>query len=187
MININQALAIAKKGRPDFSRIATGTFLVFGIIMDCHNIWAESTQITKLEGYGGYRFGMTLEEADAVREDDVINRDCQFENTETCIERRTVLFGEEAIVIAQISSRTHKLNQIIVQFNRIDSTVAGACKKVLLNIAGPLIKTFGTHIKEEGSNFIWYLSRGGEVTLTRLCITDDSGMVIVSYRQTDAF
>jgi hypothetical protein len=130
---------------------------------------------------------MTLEEADAVREDDVINRDCEFGKTGACIERRTLLFGEEAIVIAQISSRTHKLNQVIVQFNRIGSTIAGACKKVLPHIVGPLIKTSGTDAKEEKRNFVWYLPRGGEVILTRLCITDDSGMVIVSYRQTDAF
>ena len=170
-----------------FTGKATATILIFGMIMTCTNIWAESDQITRLEGYGGYKFGMTLEEADAVREDDVINRDCEFEETEACIERRTVLFGEEAVVIAKISSGTHKLNQVLVQFDRMGSTVAGACKKVLLRIADLLIKTYGNGAKEEKANVVWYLPRGGEVQLTPLCITDDSGMIVVSYRQTDAF
>lgn len=186
-VKINQTFALAKKGWPDFSRIATVTFLAFGIIMNCNNIWAESGQITKLEGFGGYKFGMTLEEADAVRKDDVINRACEFHETEVCIERRTVFFGEEAIITAQISSRTHRLDQVIITFNRIKSTIAGACKKVLHNIAGPLLKTYGTGAKEENNNFVWHLPQGGEVTLTRLCITEDSGVVVVSYRQTDAF
>jgi hypothetical protein len=43
-IKINQTLALAKKGRPDFSRIATVTFLVFGIIMNCNTIWLSQTK-----------------------------------------------------------------------------------------------------------------------------------------------
>jgi len=141
----------------------------------------------RVDGYGGYKFGMTLEEADAVRADDMVNKGCDFRAIEACIERKTQLFGEEAIIIALVSSESHTVNQVNISFNRLSSVAGGACKKVLSSIGGALIETFGTNTKENGADITWHLPRGGKVTLTRLCINEDKGMVIVSYSPTDAF
>jgi len=105
---------------------------------------------------------MTLEEADAVREDDVINRECEFARVEARIERRAIFFGEEAIIIAQISSVSHKLEQVIIQFKRMEDANTGACKMVLSQISNPLIEAYDPDFKKEGTEFVWYLTRGGK-------------------------
>jgi hypothetical protein len=173
--------------RGGFSYIAALLLQILLLVSDVPNGWAESSPIDRVDGYGGYKFGMTIQEADAVRADDIVNKACEFNAIEACIERKTEFFGEEATILALVSSQSHKVERVNISFDRTRPATPGACKKVLSSIAGPLIKTFGTNTKEEGANITWHFTRGGKVTLARLCINEDMGMVIISYSPSDAF
>jgi hypothetical protein len=167
--------------------LAAILFQILVLIYNAPNVVAESGRIDRIDGYGGYKFGMTLKEADAVRADDVVNKDCEFNGIEACIERKTHLFGEEAIITAQVSSETHTLEHIIISFKRLELVAPGACKNVISSISGPLLETFGRKFKEKGRDITWHLPRGGTIELTNLCLNEDKGVDVISYKPSDAF
>lgn len=175
-----------RKARPPFwinslSYLAAILFQILVLINSAPNVVAESGRMDRIDGYGGYKFGMTLNEADAVRADDVVNKNCEFtRRIEACIERKTNLFGEEVIITAQVSSKTHTVEQIIISFLRLELVAPGACKNVMSSISGPLLETFGRKFKENGRDITWHLPRGGTVAFTNLCIDNDKGVVVIS-------
>jgi len=142
----------------------------------------------EIDGYGGYKFGMTLKEADAVRDDDAVVS-CDYVGVKTCIEREGNFFGEKGVVTVQFDLKTNRVRQILITFRRLDGEKGQkACRKVLETIATPLIDTYGKpRISEDNSEIAWYARRGGRVQLTKLCITEDTGAVIVSYAPSEPF
>jgi hypothetical protein len=98
--------------------------------------------IDKLDGYGGYKFGMTLEQAFAVRRDVKITQ-CEYENVYRCIERQGNFFGHAGTIVVQISGRTKRVNKIVLTFDRIDEKFGqGKCKAVLDDILPQLFKVY---------------------------------------------
>ncbi len=148
---------------------------------------AETKITEKLDGYGGYKFGMTLAQADAVRSDDVVKKPCDYAETEACIEREVELFGEAASIAVLISSETRTVRQINITFSRTSADKMRGCKKVLSNIAGPLAETFGGNYRVNDGLITWYFPLGGQVTLSKFCLPNDYGVVVVSYKQSDGF
>ena len=136
----------------------------------------------RIEGFGGYRFGMTLEEAAGVREDDVVT-DCAFQGVFKCLEFEASFYGEAARVIAQIDATTRKLAQVVVQFDLMDRTEPDGCSGVVEKVLSRLTARYGTdHVSVEKSTGTWYPSDGGSVSLTNLCVSNSSGIVAVTYR-----
>lgn len=153
---------------------------------------AESKVTDKVDGYRGYRFGMTLEQADAVRPDDVVNMPCKFEKSEACLHRTTKLFGEQADIDVLISSETHTVDRINITFSRpaSDKPEPGVCQRLMSNISKPLLETFGTNYRKIEETFFrqftWHFPRGGQVEWYRFG-TADTCHVVVSYAPSDGF
>ncbi len=141
-----------------------------------------SASENEIDGFGYYKFGMTLDEAEKVREDDELT-DCDYKTVAKCLEYDSVFYGEEARVVALISSDTLRINAILVNFDRINTTELKACRNVLKAIAGPLLHKYGTNVEKEGSSHIWNQSNGNRVILSSFSVTDDNGLVVVAYEQ----
>lgn len=144
----------------------------------------------KLDGYGGYKFGMTLKEAMAVR-GDVKVTNCEYTGVEKCLERQGRFFGEPGNVTVQIFKSTGRVEQIVIAFRRMDSPEdSQACKKTVDVLLPQLLKVYDPKQAVSPNTqreLVWYFSKGGEVSLVNLCITDDLGMVVVTYKATDGF
>ena len=153
--------------------------------------FANDGEIEKIDGYGGYKFGMTLEEADAVRPDDVRQSECKYPGVSlVCLKRQTTLYGEEAEIVVIFSQQGQRVERVQINFFRMTENSTGACRSVLKAIAEPLLKTFGTkYLRESEDNLkiTWHLPKGGKVVLRKLCVDADFGVVTVTYSPSDAF
>ena len=135
----------------------------------------------RIDGFAGYRFGMTLAAARSVRTDFELT-DCEYLSVWKCIEFREVFYGEDAEVAVQFDSKSRLLDQIVVSFDRLKSATKNACSQVVKKVVPQLEARYGGNptVMKPGEA-IWYLARGGKVAFSNFCIDDDSGMVIVSY------
>ncbi len=148
---------------------------------------AESKVIDRIDGYGGYKFGMTLSQADAVRTDDVVQKPCSYPEMEACINRETELFGEKASVSVLISSETHTVKRVHIIFATLSSDGPGSCNRVLSSISLPLVQVFGVNFKKDDRSVIWHFPLGGRVIVAHTCFPSGEGIVVVSYEQSDGF
>ena len=141
--------------------------------------------VPQIDGYGPYKFGMSLEGAKEARP--TANRtDCDYVGVAYCLTENTELFGQDATIDALFDKNTKRLNQVNIIFDRINGKEK-ACKKVLEAIATPLLQKWGTPTREAGVTLFWESVHGGTLSLTRLCINDNSGVVVVSYKDTPGF
>jgi hypothetical protein len=143
-------------------------------------------EVSKLDGYGGYKFGMTFQEALAVRRDVRITN-CEYAGVEKCLERDATIFGEKANIIVQINKAAKRVNQIVIKFDRIDVPPGSqSCIKTLESIRRQIIKIYNpAEAKRDGVQTIWYFPRGGRVVLNNICMTEDRGMIVVTYAETE--
>ena len=91
------------------------------LLLNLTDVCAEPT---KLEGFGGYKFGMTLEEADAVRADDTIT-DCTYQSVYKCLTRKAIFYGHEGEINVQIDDTRRVVVQIVITFDRLEVKEAG--------------------------------------------------------------
>lgn len=147
--------------------------------------------VPKIDGYGPYKFGMSIEQAKKARP--AANRtegNCGYDEIGPayCLTESTKLFGQEATIDALFDKNTKRLSKVIITFDRIKGKEK-ACKKVLEVIAAPLVQKWGISTREEGEGvkLFWESAYGGTLVLERLCINDDFGVVLVSYEDTPGF
>jgi hypothetical protein len=103
-----------------------------------------------------------------------------------CQTESAKLFGQDATIRVLFNKNTKSLSTVIITFNRLEGKEK-ACRKVLEAIARPLVEKWGNHIREEGAELFWESPYGGTLTLTRLCIDEDSGIVVVAYEDIPGF
>ncbi len=141
--------------------------------------------VPKIDGYGPYKFGMSIEQAKKARPA-AKQTDCDYVGTAYCLTESIKFFGQDAIIDALFDKGTKRLSSVNITFERIGGKEK-ACKKVLKAIAAPLIQKWGIPTREEGVTLYWESVHGGTLELVRLCIDDDSGVVVVSYADTPGF
>lgn len=139
---------------------------------------------------GGYKFGMSTEEADSVRINDQL-KNCKTSQpgAEFCLEREIAFLGERAKMSGLISAKTQTLDNITIEFDRQKENaqdVSNDCLNIqdLLNkkitpLFGQAVLDFNRYVK----NFIWSLPEKRELRIISLCKTNDSGVVLLQYRQ----
>lgn len=145
--------------------------------------------VPKINGYGPYKFGMSIEQARKTRPGaNKTEGNCGYDKIDPayCLTDSTKLFGQDAAINALFDKNTRRLSKVIITFDRIEGKEK-ACKKVLEGIATPLVQKWGIPTREEGASFFWESVYGGTLTLSRYCIDDDSGIVVVSYEDTTGF
>ena len=141
----------------------------------------RGSPVPRIDGYGPYKFGMSIEQAKKARP--VANKtDCDYVGAAYCLTERTKFFGQDATIDALFDKNTQRLSMVNITFDRIHGKEK-ACKKVLEAIARPLVEKWGIPTREEKANIFWESAYGGTITLVRLCVDDDFG-VVVSYEDT---
>ena len=144
--------------------------------------------VPKIDGYGPYKFGMSIEQAKKAKPGaKKTEGNCGYDIIDPayCLTETTKLFGQDATIDALFDKNTKMLSNIIITFDRIKGKEK-ACKKVLEAIVRPLFQKWGIPTREEGDGveLFWESIYGGTLTLSRFCIDDDSGVVILSYADT---
>jgi len=147
--------------------------------------------VPKINGYGPYKFGMSIEQARKARPGaNKTEGNCGYDKIgpARCLTESTKLFGQDATVVALFDKNTERLSIVIITFDRTEGKEK-ACKKVLEAIATPLVQKWGIPTREEseGVALFWESAEGGTLELGRYCIDDDFGVVVVSYKDTPGF
>lgn len=135
---------------------------------------------SKIDGFAGYRFGMTINDAKAVRADAELT-DCEFRGVWRCLEFPNEFYGEQARVVVQLDSKTRLVDQIVVQFDRLNTEAPEACSLVIQNVVPQLEAKYGKPSLVKSRQATWYFPQGGKVSFHNLCIDKDNGTVAVSY------
>lgn len=124
----------------------------------------------------GYELGMTLDQTDAARDDDVQAR-CGFyyADHETCFSRKITLFGETAEIFALVNDETNLLDKINLDFTEYeeDSDCARLVKKMLFSASKALGKW-----EKKFFNYSWTLPARKRLDVVDLC---DVGFASMSY------
>ena len=150
---------------------------------------AQRSPVPKIDGYGSYKFGMSIEQAKEARPG--ANRtegNCGYDKIGPayCLTESTKLFGQEATINALFDKKTKRLSRVVITFDRTEGKEK-TCRNVLEAIIPPLIQKWGIPTREDGPHFFWESPYGGTLQLSRFCIDDDFGVVIVSYEDTPGF
>jgi hypothetical protein len=138
-----------------------------------------------ISGYGGYQFGMSLEEAKRVDARAQVTP-CDYKETAFCLERPDTFFGEPGLIRVLFSTESMRLSRINLSFDRLAGT-DGACKRGSTTVVEALLKRFGPSNKTQDGKIFWYGAVGGAVSFLDLCVDDDSGMIVVSYEPAGGF
>ncbi|MFQ5672790.1 MAG: hypothetical protein ACE5G9_06835 [Nitrospinales bacterium] len=139
---------------------------------------------------GGYKFGMSTEEADSVRVNDQL-RNCKDSQpgSEFCLERDIAFLGERAKLSGLISSKTQTLNNITIEFDRRKENtkdLSNDCLNIQDLLTRKITPLFGQaelDFNRYVKNFIWHLTDKRELRVIALCKTSDSGVILLQYRQ----
>jgi hypothetical protein len=148
----------------------------------------RKSSVPKINGYGPYKFGVTIEEAKKARPE-ASRTNCDYQDTAYCLTEKTDLFGQEAEIDAHFEKNTKRLHMVTITFKRLDDKFKGsrACMEVLEAIATPLVEKWGIPTREHGRSMLWESPYGGTLSLGRLCLNADVGVVVVSYDDTPGF
>jgi len=151
--------------------------------------------IKKLEGWGEYKFGMSISQTTAVR------KDARWEEMhwgkppekEQCLVQDSEFYGEKGRIIVRFKKA--RLAKIHIEFRRLEG---GCDEKLLRTVYDPLVKLYSLkYAKVEGREIVWRFPQGGMITLLNICITKNdtdfkpeaigTGMVSVIYEHSEGF
>jgi len=139
-------------------------------------------QIAAIEGYDGYKFGMTVEQAARVKPSTPYTS-CGFHDVVGCMEYEKSVSDYKGRVVVQFKGNPARVDQIIVQFGQFEEPVEYPCRRAGEAILDLLLVKYGTPPRVEGNAAIWISPYGGQVSLINLCIV--SGLAVLSYRGSD--
>lgn len=159
-------------------------YVAVALLFSATLIWP--TELDRIEGFGAYRFGMTLSEADALYADDLIAplRNDSYANQ--YLSRDDKVFDEKAEVLVMFDKHALAINAITLRFNRYGAPAgSGECLRLLKFVEAKFTEEYGTRnmiIASEPGGRNWHFPQGGVVSITNLCIGGDAGAVAVSFR-----
>ncbi|WP_223506697.1 hypothetical protein [Pseudomonas sp. GL-RE-29] len=159
---------------------------IYALIVAIFLIGTAQASESTIVGFAGYEFGMTLDQANSVRSNDKVT-DCTYVNAFKCIEYETNIYGEAARVIAQVGKASKKIDKVVVNFNYLSAAAKSkACLSTHKKISARVFEKYGKNFQSPVQGiYDWYLPDGGRVTYSGMCVTDDQGIVIVSYTQSE--
>jgi hypothetical protein len=138
-----------------------------------------------ITGYGGYQFGMSLEDAKRIDARAKLTN-CDYRDIAFCLERADNFFGEAGVIRILFSTTDRRLSRINLTFDRL-AGADGDCKRGSTTVAEALLRRFGPSNKTQNGKVFWYAAAGGAVSFLNLCIDDDTGMIVVSYEPSAGF
>ncbi len=163
-------------------RAAVALFVLTGCVVTD----ASADPPLRIDGYGGYRFGMSFAEADALYADDTQSAQRSDSFAPKYLSRVTQAFGEAAELLMLFDKLSDRLAAITLRFNRYSATTpAGECLRLLRHAEEQFTREYGTHnmiVATEPGGRSWHFPQGGVVSITNLCVGADKGAVAVSFR-----
>ena len=144
---------------------------------------ADTSQPFQINGFGPYRFGMSMKQALAA---DPKGRQavCKLKKSRpTCVEKKERLFGRAAIIQALFSEKTNRLHKVRISFDHFKApTGSQACSLSRRVVFRGLVRRYGTEVLKHpvvSIGLVWRKANGRTVSFFPLCIALDKGLVVV--------
>jgi hypothetical protein len=135
--------------------------------------------VKKIDGYGGYKFGMTVEQALRVNPAARLT-DCDDSDATACLVYTTAISAFSASVTVQFAGTTARVSKILVTIDTAENAQAHSCLNVGQEILKLLVDTYGASSRVEGCETTWVSPEGGSVSLLSLCV-GSRGVNVLGY------
>jgi len=156
-----------------FCGVLVGTFFVPDPVM---------AQIKKVDGYDGYKFGMTIDQAKKVKPAAKQTR-CEYPGVATCLEYETMVSAFPATVVVQFRGDTPLLSQILLTIRSFDKPVRHSCREVGEEVLKLLAAKYGDSPFIKDHTAAWTSPEGGSVSLLALCVGEAGGGInVITYK-----
>jgi hypothetical protein len=138
-------------------------------------------QINKIDGYEGYKFRMTLDQAQKIYPEAKVTK-CEYVNVDACLEYLTHVGPFPVAVAVQFQGAPPLLSQIILTFRSLDEAPQFKCHEVAKELLQLLLTKYGEHPFAKDRLITWTSPEGGSVYLNSLCINETKGINIIGYK-----
>jgi len=139
-------------------------------------------QIKKVDGYDGYKFGMTVDQALKVRPAAEQKTPCDYQGIPVCLEYATTVSVFPATVNVQFKGDVPLLSQILLTISSLDEPVHYSCREVGKEVLKLLVVKYGEHPIIKDHEATWTSPDGGSVSLLALCVGEVKGVNVIGYR-----
>jgi hypothetical protein len=144
------------------------------------------SRLRRVEGFEGYKFGMTLDEALAVRPTAKTTQ-CDYKGIAACIEYQTTLSAFSASVAVQFRKAAPLLlSRILVRIRSFGEPNDPRCYEAGREILKLLVAKYGSEPFIKDRTATWASAEGGAVSLLTLCANEDKGINIITYEPSSA-
>ncbi|WP_422033965.1 hypothetical protein [Reyranella sp.] len=138
-------------------------------------------QVPKIDGYDGYRFGMTIEEATKVKTG-LSYVSCDFKDVVGCIQYPVTVSAFPAQVSVQFKGATPRVVQIVVSFDSLREPNKNPCRAISKEVFRLMAAKYGDAPLVKKGTATWASPNGGAVEMSSLCLDEATGMNVIVYR-----
>lgn len=142
---------------------------------------AALAQVPKIDGYDGYRFGMTIEEAAKVKGGSRY-ASCDFKDMVGCIQYPVTVSAFPALVSVQFKGATPRVVQIVISFDSLKEPDKYPCEAVAKEVFRLMVAKYGSPPIFKKGIATWASPNGGAVDFSTLCLNETTGMNVVIFR-----
>jgi hypothetical protein len=143
-----------------------------------------TAQIERVDGYDGYKFGMTIDQAKQVKPSAKQTR-CEYVNVTICLEYATKISIFPATVAVQFKGATPLLSRILLTIKSLpEPVVRHPCREVGKEVLKLLIAKYGDSPLIKDHTATWTSPGGGSVSLLALCVGEAGGINVITYEPT---
>ena len=139
----------------------------------------------KVEGYDGYKFGITVDQAIAVKPI-AKQTPCDFVNVITCLEYETTVAAFPATAIIQFTGAPPLLSAVLLTIRSSDEPAGHTCHEIGQEVLSLLLARYGAKPLIRNHAATWASPEGGSVSLLARCDGEDRGTNIVIFKPSGA-
>lgn len=135
----------------------------------------------KVDGYDGYKFGMTLDQALQIKPFAKQKTPCGYKGVPVCLEYATAVSGFPARVDIQFEGSAPLLSRILLTISSFEESVRHTCAEVGKVVLGLLADKYGKDPVVDDRKTTWTSPDGGSISLLTLCVHDRKGINVIGY------
>lgn len=143
--------------------------------------FAAAAQVDRIDGYDGFAFGMTIEQATAIRPGSKVEP-CGFAGVVGCIEFKTNVSAFPATVDVQFSGDPPVVTQIVLIVESLADSANSPCTAVTNELGRLLAAKYGNKFLIVRNTATWASAHGGAVSLTALCVNKTKGANVIAFK-----
>ena len=137
-------------------------------------------QASRIDGYDGYRFGMSLDEARRVNPQALFNPKCSAGRQ--CLSYETKISAFDALVIVRLTGKPARVEDVLVTIESFTNRpVFYPCKTVLAELVRLLKARYGSNPVRIGAmdSLTWAAPNGGTAELTSICLGQEGSNDVI--------